>query len=650
MSENRLKNILDSSFFLYVSCSIIFLISIFIRSRSDIGADSAVYLEIGRKIALGGKYYYQFFESNFPISFYFYALQYQIAQLLNISPIILSEVIINIFGLVSICCSAKILKNSQIYQDKATYSIIIISFFLGFFLRPEALELNEFGTKTSLVLLFLYPYISYSLNSDLLSKRSLVLKGISMGLIPCFKPHYLLVILIIEIYKFSKNRSLKFFVTIDKLTMLFIGISYLSLMAIFTPEFFKYMIPMWSSIYPSIADGKGFMDKFLWHLATRISPFLFIFLIFAKIKFKEDDKILFLIFISAGALLILENISTFDQVALFFAIISIPLFTISLKSFSSGVISFSKNKFIILSIFLIPIFEIGSVPFLIYTIIFGIVGIINIFWLLGLIYPAFFLQKERKYFLKYYSLYFFSLALIFITAKEFGMSAAIALNLFAIFFFLFFFEKKIAAKESKQLSSFSTFAIISAIALLSYSYDGSIYKSLASNSNHKSPSQFSDMVHHYSATYAPEKEDGILMVSTWIASQFPNLNYLEKINYQKHHVMNVFHKFDKNKNDSVEFTNRYLFDDFMSQINNEKIKLVFIDNTLYQSSDDNLCKIGYLESYLRNKGFREVFFKNFAFKNRFIQSKKVDIISSSNFSEIKNSQKIIKDFEIYVRK
>ena len=78
-----LINYYSSRYFLFSVCAAIFLLSIFLRSFIDIGADTAIYIDVGRKIAKGGKYYYDFFESNFPISFYFYALQSHLSSLLN---------------------------------------------------------------------------------------------------------------------------------------------------------------------------------------------------------------------------------------------------------------------------------------------------------------------------------------------------------------------------------------------------------------------------------------------------------------------------------------------------------------------------------------------------------------------------------------
>ena len=229
--QEKIIKIIGSDLFLLSSCAAIFLLSIFLRSTIDIGADTGIYISLGKKIFDGGKYYYDFFESNFPISFYLYALEYQLSSLLYISPIILSEIVINLLALLSIFWSAKILKNTTIYENKVHYNSLIIAYCLTFFLRHPALNIGEFGTKTSLLLIGLYPYISYSFTRRAeFAMRDMICRGCLMGFIPMIKPHYLVFIIFIEFYKFFQTKSLKFLAELDKLIACVIGVIYLFLM------------------------------------------------------------------------------------------------------------------------------------------------------------------------------------------------------------------------------------------------------------------------------------------------------------------------------------------------------------------------------------------------------------------------------------
>lgn len=636
MLENKDEQILGSNLVLISLGSLIVALSLFLQSYQDIGADSGVYLEIGRKIALNGKYYYDFFESNLPLSFYFYAGQYFLANLLNINPIILSQILINLLGLISIFSSAKILQNSNLKKDKILQNFLLISFFLGFFLRPGALQINEFGTKTSLSLLLFYPYFSYLFCSNLTNK-SLFKKGILMALLPCLKPHYLILVAGLEICKFWQIKNKNFFYQIDKITALVTGILYLIFMVIFTPEFFKFMVPMWSSFYPAFSF-EIFVKNSSSHLASRILPFGFLFLIFSKIKANKNDQIFISLFICASLLLISENIKTIDQIALFYAISCPAILAIIARIITTNIISFKDNLFIILALFIIPIFELSQATSLIYSLIFSFIGLVNLFWILAILHL--FKTKEKS------SLaIFISFLLILIWAIYFlEIEGILVVNLSLILAALYLFEKN----SKDKISLLSKLTIIAAIAIFSFNFDSSIYQTLKKESKYYSPSKFTNFQHYYAQKYAPKQDDNIIVISQLIAHAYPAVNYLQKSNLQKSHTANFFlRKTWKSKIEKE--TNDYLLNDFKEALKSKKTKLIFVNNILSYGADDVSCKIGFLENYFTNQEIREIFVQNFTFKNRFLDSQKVKIINVKNKTE-KFSNKIIQDFEVYVRK
>jgi hypothetical protein len=129
-------------------------------------------------------------------------------------------------------------------------------------------------------LLCLFPYISFSFERKIaLTKSELVQRGILMGLIPCFKPHYLIFPLFIEAYRFWQKKSLKFFCEIDKLVMLLIGAGYLFFMVKQTPEFLEFIVPMWPKIYKAYDDFQTFFENILHRLGGQTAIFCFIFLL-----------------------------------------------------------------------------------------------------------------------------------------------------------------------------------------------------------------------------------------------------------------------------------------------------------------------------------------------------------------------------------
>lgn len=665
---NYKKNITDflsSRIFLISSCLIIFALSIFLRSLIDIGSDTGVYINVGKRIAEGGRYYYDFFESNFPLSFYFYALEYQIAHLLHINHIIFSEITINFLAILSIFWSSKILKNSTIYENKAHYNLIIIGYFFGFFLRPHALQIGEFGTKSSLLLIMLFPYISYSLERKiLLTTKDLIYRGCLMGLMPCIKPHYLILIIFTEFYRFLQKKSLRFFLELDKLMMLLIGVLYLFLMIKFTPEFFEFIIPIWSQVYSAYGDPQIFFENIWRHFAARINIFALIFLIFSRLKFSENDKILTVFFVAVSTLILLENIATSDQVAVFYAMTTVCFLKFLFDLFTSEIISFFDNKFIIITLIFLPLFDLEILP----ASIFGLSGFINVWWLIVLVYPLFYVKNLSKmWFFVGAVFYFLMLLSAVLTLKYLGRWQYIAVNLFFLFVTLFFFEKKIHSKISSKFSQFSVFVIIASTSCLLYSYVASIDNLIGRRNNYVSPNKLFDAVAYYSRIYAPQKTDGILVTSVWIAHQFPILNYLEKENYHKFPIAMIQARKEMAAHHSMFQTNvpekifalSYFFDDIKNQIKNPQVKLLFINNSPDIINKNDRCIIGALEYYFLDPEFKKIFLKNFRFENHLLISKKAKTLRKLKFigSEANNpfdkiepsKQKILYDFEIYVR-
>ena len=161
-----------------------------------------------------------------------------------------AEIFVNCCALISIFFASKNLKRTKIYEDKIQFNLTIICFFFSFFLRPYGLHLAEFGTKSSYFLILFYPYLALILiDKKELLKKDLIIRGVLMGLIVCLKPHYLIFIALIEIYFGIKYRSIRYFFEIDKLILALILSIYFILIQKIHPNFFEYVVPMWSSYF-----------------------------------------------------------------------------------------------------------------------------------------------------------------------------------------------------------------------------------------------------------------------------------------------------------------------------------------------------------------------------------------------------------------
>jgi hypothetical protein len=648
------KELFSSKIFLFYGCFLVFLLSLLCRSMVDIGPDTGIYLDLGRKVYLGEKYYYHFFESNFPFSFYFYALQYFISLKTAINAIILSEIFINILALISLYFSAKILEKTTIYENKLLFNLIVISYFCGFFLRIGSLQIGEFGTKTSLVLLFFYPYLSFSFQrKTAFSKNELIARGLLMGAIPCFKIHYLILILPIEIYNFCKNRNYKFFLQLDKLVMTLTGSLALLVMIKCDLEYFEFIPSMWKFIYAPYGDVKVFFANFS-QIFAFIMQFALIFVIFARQKFDENDKILTIVFLSASLLIILENIYTIDQQAVFFACVSVVFAKFIFNLFAKNKEILRENIFIISCLIFLPIFDLELLP----ASLLGLGGVVNI-WYFAAIY--FFFKKVFS--LKEFLIFYFPAILIATLSAFFmGPYGYVWVNLFLFLGFLFLLEKKAAKKSFNILS---VFAIFTAISILFYGYVSSFVQVATKENQYTSPNEISDIIFHYSKKYAKEKDEYFLMSSILNTHQFPMLNYLEKPNKSRFHIAVLqasnakaqSHLMFDLKDEKQLFTLDYLFEDVRRAIKDENLKIIFFNNSNYNLHKDNRCIISNLEYYLLDPVFRKNFLQNFTFANHVITTKKLrnvvniflkkdDILGKLQ----PNKERINYDYEIYVRK
>lgn len=667
---SKLDQIFNSKTFLWLSCAMVFLLSLFLRSTINIGPDTGIYLNIAHKINQGGRYYYDFFESNFPISFYFYALQERLAHLIHMSPIIMSEIVVNSLALLSIYCSSKILKRSTIYHNKAHYHLILLSFFVGFFLRPTALEYGEFGTKTSFLLIFLYPYLAYSFERmAIFTKKDLIYRGILMGLMPCIKPHYLVFIIVIEGAKMLQTKTIKHALQmlwdLDKMIMYFIGSFYVFLMVKFTPEFFEFMVPMWPVIYQSYSVGDFMMAKVFEHIAARIGIFFFIFLIFTRLKPSYNDKILILFYVAASLLILLEGLGTIDQIVIFHAITTTCFFKFLFDLLKSKKISMRDNLFIILSLMLLPIFDLERLPLA----IFAVGSLIDAWWLVFLIYPFIFAKKYKKGFYSAKKIIcFLFIYLSFIIAaivilNHLGAWAYLAFNLCALLSVLFFFEKRVWLKNANHFSVFSTFMITASTSCLLYAYILPISHVMMPSEKLVREKALSESIFYYSKKFAPQKTDGILMVTALNQDKFSVFNYLNISDYQKFHIGSIKadHALFVSQDVDYLFTISYLFEDIKEQIKNPNVKLLFFNNSSQMLHAKDRCLIGVLEYYFRDEAFKRIFLEAFHFENRMTQlqeekviqpsingKKKNDIYHDDDFTTV-NISHIVGDFEVYVR-
>lgn len=628
--------------------TLIFLLSIFLRSRMDVGGDSALNVDLAAKIAHGGKYYYDFFESNFPLTLWITLIPYSLSQFFNISPLIAADIFVDLIGIASLFFSARILKKSTLRPDHQ--NLLIISFALSFFLRNYALEVNEFVTKGSFLIALFFPYLSYSFPRKIaLTKMDLIWRGSCAGLLCCLKPHYIILPLLIEIERFRQKKSLKFFVELDKLVIGAVGLIYLFLMLKFTPEFFEFIIPMSSATYSVYADPDFFWSRTVYHLFSKVSFLSGFFLVFARQQFTREDKILFLVFIAACLMIIVESLGCVDQEATFFALTNFIFIKIFYDFIRSKNFDFSQNKLVLGFLLIFLILEPSSITLLMQTTFF--------YWVIIAIVMVNFYRDLRDKKIKISlslppKLILLILLLIFVTLFVFVVkyvvtNAILIFLITIIFLFILFYYEKIRKNYYSKFSSAFVFFQLALILILIASYLTSIASTYRGQHIFKTPNFLSDNIINYSKAHLTKESDQISIWSYFISESFPALTSLRKVNNYVgstagilyNNIGNRFFKHYEASKTNLNSTLNYFLNDLKLQIRNLNMKIIFVDSHYP-------CKVGFLENYFDDAEFKKIFLENYHFAGRIFLSKK---IKDNQENLDLSSYRTVYDFEIYVR-
>lgn len=676
----------------YSFACLIVLISVYLQSILDIGPDTSVYLDVGKKLANGKRYYHDIFEINFPILMWNYAGQYKIANFFNINPIILCQLLIYLGGFLSIYWSAKILRSLEIFKDDFFYSTIVLSFFLGFFLRPFGLHLFEIGTKTSYFLILFFPYFSIVIKEIYLenfaknklsfrnlyvgfagdlSTKIMIIKGLLMALIVSLKPHYVFFILVVEIFIVWHSRNFLKFFFLDKLLAISLLLLYVVMINYLHPEFFYMVMPLWSQYFGTYNDANKLITNIYSNLAYVILPFVAMFFVYTRYQIKKIDIILIAIFMASALVILLENIFTIDQYSLFCAINFPFIIRILYIILHNNFINFQENLFFLGVFVFVPL----SQNEFIRISIFGFSGAFNLWWL-ALLWGFFEVYKKSskllrakifnlRNFIIFFLVYFTCFAL---TIKGFGnrnfwLSNFINLSVFYVFYFIF--EKYFYSLVSKKISPFAVFMVIASLFNYFHDYTDN-FKDLTSEVGYRHKfRKIYDFKAYYHKIYANRSDYHEINFFDLHQLAHPFVSYFKKDMPQKISIfsLNADNYSNGNlyniKNSKSILVYDYIYNDLEMMMKNPNTKLIFVDNYKINQNPRNSCVIGYIEYILMDKKLRKIFLQNFRFENRLIITKDYqidddfwrDIIFKKQSKDVikGNYSKISADIEVYVR-
>lgn len=634
----------------------IFLISILVRSTRDIGQDSALYLEVAQKILNGGKYYYDFFENNLPLSFIFTLIPLGLAKVFAVNPIICTEVFVNLIGIAAIYSAAKILKRTEISKDHVVYNLVILSFSAGFFLRIFTLQFNEFATKSTYFLAFSYPYICYQFfKSAELKKSDQIVIGLLAGLLICLKPHYGILVLALEIRRFwLEKATAKIVFELRNLLILAIILFYTALIFLFFPEYIK-AIPSFATLY--------FNPKFfypIFPLKEDIYPLLLLIIpcFFLRKKF-PFLRLFFFISLVFCPIVVSELTGVYDQRVLLYSL-SLPLVSlIILALIRDHQINWRRDFITLLLILLIPQFDHSffvTTAFNICAFWWIIVFAMSQKWNKQILSEQNWRQLNflRHVFLPREPLSWFCFAVL--TAITIKMSATRTANNLAwgLSALIFVLQTYFYHNLHRNLISDKKFSLLSAsLIFVVLSYFVSLQSAAIFNIHeYKSPNFVNDKIFMIAKENLHDDEN-FIMVSGRILANYPVRNYLQKINPLPASQMQNFY-FTIEERETADMVQNYLLPKLKEQMRNPKNKLLFIEPRGLPFAKG--CRIMFLEYYLRDAEFRKIFLENYVFLDRVIATKegerKVKFFSDKQVKSysINPGETVIRDAEVYVRK
>ncbi len=230
-----------NKFFLLLS--IVFVLGSGFILNQFISGDAYWILHIAERLLDGQKAYVDFIEVNPPLIIWMTSIPVWLANIFEIDPEITFKLFLLGMTLISLYLIWIVLVKAQTYAKKTilfTATLVLVIF-------PNDL----FGQREHIMLVLALPYIFtvYARSKNVkLSQTHLVFSSVLAALGICIKPYFVLIPGILELYLLYKLRT-NTFKRIEPYILVFVGLSYLVSIFIFTPEYVNDIVPYLSQVY-----------------------------------------------------------------------------------------------------------------------------------------------------------------------------------------------------------------------------------------------------------------------------------------------------------------------------------------------------------------------------------------------------------------
>ncbi|PIQ42912.1 MAG: hypothetical protein COV52_05485 [Gammaproteobacteria bacterium CG11_big_fil_rev_8_21_14_0_20_46_22] len=225
---------------------LIVIASTFIQTYSLMNWDASWLLHCGQSMLHGGRYYYDFAETNPPLILWLGFLIIGLSKLFQLSLHASLLLFYYLVGLASLWLSARFIKQSL--KSIQEYQAIILGLCVGYFLLSGTI----FGERECFAIVFSVPY--FCMRSVALTGKSVspLMRGLVIGFAALgffLKPYFLLPLLLVEFYAAVRARRLRVLLSVELVSFFVLGCLYLVLIAYFTPEYYTKMLPLVTTLY-----------------------------------------------------------------------------------------------------------------------------------------------------------------------------------------------------------------------------------------------------------------------------------------------------------------------------------------------------------------------------------------------------------------
>ena len=657
-----LKSLFSNQFCGIFCCFFIVLLSLYKRSTVDIGQDSALYLEIAQKILEGKKYYHDFFEYNFPLSFLILTIPIYFSNLLGVTPIVIADYFVNLLAIFSLIWSYKILKNSKNIQSQAQLNALIICFCAGFFIRGKTLIFNEFLTKTSFLLILFYPFFSYYVfGVEKLKKNQKIYLGILSGLIIALKPNFIFLVAFFEIFRIYKSRNIKTLLDLNNITCGLILILNAIIIFVFFKSFVENFSYMMGIYYEYILNYqvKGFFVKYLkFYSSFLVNYLIYIFLIFIYIKKLQKNHLtnhLFLLSIALILIILSENYFL-DQVVVFYSLFLALVIINFIDYFKQNKIKIlNGGGFLILSLM---IFCFLSIDFFSLIFLFVLIAEIPLFFYL--LYSGFFHGSRRYFFLTI--LLICCLLISILLAKNVENLFVIISLISTIFAFVNLNLMTKKYHENKNFFYIINFVVFFATFSFLGNYFRIIFNNQAIQNDYyylKSPNDQNKKLFEISKANIKSDENLIIFGGN-IENSYPFRNYAKLRNeseFSQYQIITI--PLNSKSHEFNEIYNEKALDRLYKQMMNPKNKVIIF----YTNQESVISNVEYL--IRSNEKIKKYFIENFKFLTEYnlnyeddsfvpkytkdsLSDDEFEVVKQVEFEKIRKKKYVI--FEAYVRK